>query len=179
MVTKDRSQAETGWERVSWHFLPSSSPISQTNHKPEGKRSPDFVAHSSLSQGHHARQGMVGNPWRCKAGIKNNQKSFYNSGLSIHPLELLPFAKLYIYRMCLWLQKSQTNTTNSISYFFDHDYSICIVVRCSYADLFILLISIVCWFYVPGDTEINIKLNNKASIESLLTMPGNVLDIFV
>lgn len=95
------------------------------------------------------------------------QKSLYNSGLSIHPLETLPFAKLYVSIVCVFVHRNP-EVANSLSSFCDYDYVIYILIRCSYAKFFIHLISNVYLFYVPRDAEVNIKLNKKASIENLL-----------
>lgn len=53
-------------------------------------------------QGYFASQITVGNPCRWKARIKNDQKSLYSSGLSIHPLEILPFAKSCVSIICVF-----------------------------------------------------------------------------
>lgn len=173
-----RQESGSNWlgKSISTLFFHSPTPLAKP---PINQRARDLQLLQPIAacpQGYCARQRMVGKPWRWKARIKNNEKSPYNSELSIHPLEILPFAKLCVSSICgLWLQKSQSNIPKSISSFL----AICILMRCSYADLFILFIPIVCWFYGSGNTEVIVKLNNKTSIESLLTMPGTVLDTSV
>lgn len=73
------------------------------------------------------------------------QKSLYNLGLLIYPLEVLAFAKLHVSIVCV-LTIEILNIPNSLSSFFDYDFIniIFILMRGSYAELAILFISIVC-----------------------------------
>lgn len=90
-----RKRSENSTSMLFFHSLvPLTKPT-------EGKGSPDIATHSNLSPKSQSRAENGRKPMRGRRQRFKMHKSLHNSEFSINPLEMLPFAKLKMFTVCV------------------------------------------------------------------------------